>query len=58
MNLGLPLRWLLPPAYYLNTTFSVGALKSMLLYLAALIPLTAACSRLRAWSLGKQAGKL
>lgn len=58
MNLGLPLRWLLPPAYYLNTAFSVRALKSMLLYLAALIPLTAACSRLRAWSLGKQAGKL
>lgn len=58
LNLLLPLRAMLPPHYYLNAAFSVKALRPMLLYLAALVPLTAICSRLRQYSLGKQAGKL
>ncbi|MBR3474696.1 MAG: hypothetical protein IKH34_06480 [Oscillospiraceae bacterium] len=58
MNLGLPLRYILPPGYYLRTSLSTKALWPMLLYLAALIPLTALCSRLREQLLGKQAGKL
>ncbi len=58
MNLGLPLRYILPPGYYLNASLSTRALRPMLLYLAALIPLTALASRLREYLLGKQAGKL
>lgn len=58
MNLGQPLRAILPPAYYLKAAFSVGALRSALLYLAALVPLTVLCSRLREQALGKQAGRL
>lgn len=58
MNLGMPLRFILPPGYYLNASLSTKKLWPMLLYLAALIPLTALCSRLREHMLGKQAGKL
>ena len=57
-NIGMPLRIFLPPAYYLRTSLSTQALWPMLLFLAALIPLTALCSRLREYMLGKQSGKL
>ena len=53
LTLALPLRRLLPPAYYLEAAISARALKPMLLYLAALIPAAALCSRLRQHSLGK-----
>ena len=53
LTLVLPLRRLLPPAYYLEAAISARALKPMLLYLAALIPAAALCSRLRQHSLGK-----
>ena len=53
LDLALPLRRLLPPAYYLDAAFSLRALRPMLLYLAALTVLCALCSRLRQHSLGK-----
>ncbi len=58
MNLALSLRALLPPSYYLKAALSAKALSQMLLYLAALVPLTALCSRLRQHNLGKRSGKL
>ena len=58
MNFGMPLRFLLPPAYYLRAAFTTTALGSMLIFLLALIPITALCSRLREYWLGRQSGKL
>ena len=53
----LPFQDVLPTAWYLKASFSEKALLPMLYYCAALLPLWALCSRLRAYVLGRLSAK-
>lgn len=53
----LPFQDVLPTAWYLKASFSEKALLPMLYYFAALLPLWALCSRLRAYVVGRLSAK-
>lgn len=53
----LPFQDVLPTAWYLKASFSEKALLPMLYYCAALLPLWALCSRLRAYVVGRLSAK-